>query len=160
LWRTSLPKRRANRDHASENESSGSLAMLAAIRRASSRGQRIDGDLFLQVLAATSANELTLRGGMACQLTPTHHGIPHVLTVDAASTYARALSTVIIVRAFRNSDCRCQYCQSKYKLAHDISSRARDCRRLRVLDLHPTRRATGAWLRQCPGFIMLPAPRW
>ena len=27
---------------------------------------------------------------------------------------------------------------------------------LRVLDLHPMRRATGAWLCQCPGFIVLP----
>jgi hypothetical protein len=63
----------------------------------------------LQVLAATSADELMLRAGMARQLATTFSGISHVLTLDAASTYARARSTIVIVRAFRNSDCGCQY---------------------------------------------------
>ena len=71
-------------------------------------------------MAATSADKLMPRAGVACQLTHTHGGFPHVLTVDAAGTYARARSTVIIGRAFRNSDCGRQNCESEYKLMHDI----------------------------------------
>lgn len=67
----------------------------------------LDGTI-LQVLAATGADELIFRASMARHLTPTYEGIPHVLTIEAAGTYARARSTTIFLCTFRHSDSSCQ----------------------------------------------------